>query len=694
MITAARKKVRGPCLFLFCIMAVFAGALFWPIPAVSLPSDYSDTISDASSAAQEAIEKTGASSISLALIEGDRLVWAGQFGLADKTARAPATKETMYAIGSTSKMIATIAVMKLVDQGRIVLDEPVVTYLRSFRMGSPEYKKITVRMLLNHSSGFPGTDWRNGFTTSPLKHSYSLQVLDTLAYQRLKHPPGYLSVYCNDGFTVVEQLIPAVTGKSYARFVQDEILTPLQMHNSRYALESIPEGSFARRYDKDGGELPFLFINVLASGGLYSTPADMARLAGMFIGKGKLGSVRILSENSVAQMAADQTLASFNPVKSDMVSYGLGWDTVRQPGLRAVGVTAWQKGGAIPYTKSMLTVAPDEKIAVFVVGASGNFGSDHAIVLAERILLNALKEKGKIESVPVKLTGKPLPAKAVPAVQLKFLSGYYANSDTLMRVHRGPGNTLNISRYDAETNKWNAWQTGLKMRTGDRFSRTEEPLQSFTFVTGDGRQYLVSRSPAGYGHYQDNQVVAQKVSAPKPLPTAWKKRLNREWLLSNDHPGSDAWLSPSTGLLSIANILLYGGVQVVDPFLSASRAGMMLVIPQLKGRDLNDVVIEGRRGEEWLRLGSFLLRPRDRVGKLSAGKNGIAVAGDGIAEWRFIDISDGPKRLGIAPDLPDGLWRVYDGSLKHIEAGKGKKDINLPGGTYYLLFHDNASVTY
>lgn len=690
----ARKKLSGPCLILFCAMAFIAGPLLCPTPAVSLPPDYGDTISDARLAAEETIEKTGASSISLALIEGDRLVWAGQFGLADKTAKAAPTRETMYAIGSTSKMIATIAVMKLVDQGKVRLDEPVITYIRSFRMVSPEYKKITVGMLLNHSSGFPGTDWRNGFTTSPLRHRYSAQVLETLAYERLKHPPGYLSVYCNDGFTVAEQLVEAVTGKDYARFVEEEVLAPLQMHNSRYALDRVPEGSFARRYDKDGKELPFLFINVLGSGGLYSTPSDMARLAGMFIGRGKLGSVRILSEDSVARMAEDQTLKSFNPVKSDMVSYGLGWDTVRQPGLGAVGVTAWQKGGAIPYTKSILTIAPDEKLAVFVVGASGNFGSDHAVVLAERVMLDALKEKGRIASLPAKLSAKTLPVKPVSVVQLKHVSGYYANSAGLMRVRRGPGHTLDISQYDAGTRTWKTWQAGLRMRAGNRFSRAEEPLKSFWFVAGDGRYYLVSRSVAGYGHYQDNEIIAQKVSEQRPVPTVWKARLDREWLLANDNPASEGWLEPSTGLLRIANLLLYGGAQAVDPFLSSTRAGMRLVIPQIKGRDLNDVVIEKRGGQEWLRIGSFLFRPRDGAGILKAGRNSIVVASDSTAEWRFVDLSGGSTLLGINPDTPDGTWRIYDGSLKHVETGKGKKDVTLPGGKYYLVFHHNALVTY
>jgi CubicO group peptidase (beta-lactamase class C family) len=124
-------------------------------------------------------------------------------------------------------------------------------------------------------------------------------VLETLKTQRLKHSPGYLSVYCNEGFTMVEQLVLAVTGKSYVQFVQDEIFTPLGMNNSRYPLEYFPDSSFAKRHEGDT-PLPQLFLNVFGSGGLYSTPTDMAKTAMMLIGGGRLGNVRILSEASVA----------------------------------------------------------------------------------------------------------------------------------------------------------------------------------------------------------------------------------------------------------------------------------------------------------------------------------------------------------------------------------------------------------
>jgi CubicO group peptidase (beta-lactamase class C family) len=127
--------------------------------------------------------------------------------------------------GSVSKMFAAIAVMQLVDRGVVELDTPLATYLPDFRMASGGYEHVTVRMLLDHAAGFPGTDYRNAVIRSP-EPGYLDQVLQTLSMSRLKAPPGYMSVYCNDGFTVIAALVEAATGTSYVQFVQDEILTP------------------------------------------------------------------------------------------------------------------------------------------------------------------------------------------------------------------------------------------------------------------------------------------------------------------------------------------------------------------------------------------------------------------------------------------------------------------------------------
>lgn len=665
--------------------------------------NYTATIAEGKNAVREAMETKGATSISLAFVDGERLVWAETFGLADKESKTAPTADTMYCIGSTSKMLAAIAVMKLVEQGRISgIDAPLTTYMPSFSMLSPEYTRITPRMLINHSSGFPGTDERNAETSSPLPFSFSAQVLETVKTQRLKHPPGYLHVYCNDGFTLTEQLVLAVTGKSYAQFVQEEIFTPLGMSHSRYPLDYFPDGSFAKRYNGNV-PLPQLFLNTLGSGGLYSTPTDMAKIAMMLIGRGKLGDVRILSEDSVRAMGVDQTVGSFNPAPATDSRYGLGWDTVRQGGLNAVNVIGWQKGGDVPQYGSVMTVAPEEGLAVIVLGASGDFHSSNATLVAERILLRALAEKGRIEAMPMPLSLSPRPLKTPASGQLDSVSGYYATNSKLIRVQKGPDNALNITTYDAGANKWKDFITGdthsitaFILRDDDRFYGDADVSKAVSFTRAEGRRYLILRSVKGYGHYQDDLIYAQQVSASGSMPASWSGRLGKRWLLTNEHSDSEKWESPLMQLTAYDNLLFanndQGGLQIVNPFFGDSRAGMMLLIPQVNGRDLSDVVIETRAGAEWLRhLGSCLYCPQETITALSVGNNAVSIGGEGLAEWRVLNVANA-KTVTINPSAPDGHWRIFNSAFERKETGAGIKSVTLSGGTYYLLFHNDATV--
>lgn len=648
-----------------------------------------DTILEGRSAAKEVMEQTGASSISLALIDGEQVVWAETFGLADKTSQAAPSANTLYCIGSTSKMVAAIAVMKLVDQGLISLDRPLKEYITSFSMASPEYTQVTVRMLLDHSAGFPGGEYRNSETSAPLPFSFSAQALETIKSQRLKHEPGYMSVYANDGFTLIEQLVSAVTGKSYAQFVQEEIFTPLGMNTSRYPLDYFPEESFAKRYADDTPQ-PQLFLNSFGSGGLYSTPMDMAKIAMMFLGKGRVGTVRILSEASVAAMGVDQTLSSFNPVKSKSFSYGLGWDTVIQPGLAAVGVTGWQKGGDVTLYGSTLIVAPTEGLAVVVMGASNGFGSGNATVIAERILLRALVEKGRIAAMPTPLNLLPRPLKTASSSQLDSAVGYYANNSTVMRVQREPDDSLSIIRYDAATSAWQSWITGLKLRDDDRFSNDEKPGMSLSFIPADGRQYLIIRYVTGYGHYQDDIIQGQKVAA-SGLSAVWSSRSGRNWLLTNEYPDSVAWELPLMSLDTFNGFLAVnrgGALQVVDPTSEDARASIMLTIPQVYGRDLDDLVIDSTHEGEWIRIGSTLYRPQETLTTLVAGSNIVTIGSEGLAEWRKLPVKGSVSISGAS------AWRLYGAELEQMAAGKGTGSTVLPGsGTAAYLMLSAPSGT-
>jgi CubicO group peptidase (beta-lactamase class C family) len=668
---------------------------------------YHAAIQEGQTAAQELINQ-GASAVGIALVDHKHIIWSQRFGLADRDTGQMPTDSTMFGIGSVSKMLATIAVMKLVDRGVVDLDTPIVTYLPAFRMAAPGYEKITVRMLLNHSSGFSGTDYRNSVTRSPVP-GYLDQVLQTLSMSRLKAPPGYMSVYCNDGFTITAALVEAVSGKSYAQFVQDEILKPLGMANTRFPLSAFPTGSYAKAYVK-GAAKPQEFVNTLAAGGAYSTADDMARIAMMFLSGGRVGTTRILSSASVAAMAKDQTIGSFNPIHSDSLAYGLGWDSVSQPGLAAVGFDGWAKGGDSNDYHAALVVSPQAQLGIVVL-ASG-LDSSRAIAVAERVLLRALDENGRIAAFPSPLLPVVPPVAPVQDGLLAAIAGEYAQGSLIVQLQPQPDGSLLVSlRSDAG---WTPLPPGspMKYRSDGWFASDQDPLKAFKVVDADllgvPTQYILNRAPGGYGHYLDFGVFAQRVRRrPGNLSAAWRARLSSTWLVVNENPDELAWngMDPRLRLVTVPNLEGLIAVRppvevpaptaghidahIVDASASDTVATMMLIIPQAAGRDLDDLDIVQRDGAEWTRFGSYMHQPLASVLALPRGATDVVTIGsEGYAEWRAVASDVTPLQVTITTT---GAWHLYDPAFTSLANGKGSAVTSLPAGNglgYLTLFGD------
>ena len=656
---------------------------------------YNAAIQEGQAAAQDIIDQGHASALTIALVDANRIIWAQTFGIADREAGQAPSDTTMFGIGSVSKMFAAIAAMKLVERGVIDLDTPLVNYLPSFRMASVNYDKITIRMLLNHSSGFPGTDYHNVETTSPVP-GYANQVLQTLSTARLKAPPGYMNVYSNDGFTLIEALVQAKTGKSYVQFVQDEILTPLGMNNTSHTISAFPAGSYAKAY-VEGVVQPQEFVNAFASGGIYSTAKDMARIVMMFLGNGTFGATRILSGASVAQMAADQTIGTFNPVRFGSTAFGLGWDTVLQPGLAAVGFDGWLKGGDVTSYHAAIAVSPKAQLGIVVIGASG-FDSGSATTIAERVLLRALVENGRIAAFPSALPNAVPPTVPVPGGLLAAITGVYANYNTIVRIPDDGSLQPEVLSTTA------GWVQGCpwKYRGDGWFSCNENPLRAYKVVDAGGTQYMLKRAPTGYGHYLDYSVEYQRVRGTAgSLLAAWSGRLSSTWLVANENPDALGWstMDPRLRLAAVpgaSGLIAFippppadAGFHIVDPSASDTVASMMLTIPQISGRDLDDLNIVVRGGVEWIRLGSYLFQPLAAVPVLTRGAAATVTIGpEGYAEWRSVASDVTPAKVTITTT---GAWRIYDPKFTSLANGKGNGVASLPQGSglgYVILFGD------
>jgi CubicO group peptidase (beta-lactamase class C family) len=223
---------------------------------------------------------------SVAVIHHGKLEWAKGYGVT-KSGGAPITPETIFQAGSISKPITALAVLRLVQQGRLSLDTDVNGYLRSWKVPSSELTRnspVTVRGLLSHTAGISVGGF-NGYSPGaavPTLH----EVLDGAKPAnsppiRVNTVPGSVWVYSGGGYTILQQLLMDVTGRPFPAVLQDLVLTPLGMNHSTFdqPLPQTLRASAAAPHDGDGNVIAggTHTYPELAAAGLWTTPTDLAR---------------------------------------------------------------------------------------------------------------------------------------------------------------------------------------------------------------------------------------------------------------------------------------------------------------------------------------------------------------------------------------------------------------------------------
>ena len=663
-----------------CVPAVQAAEITQKQP---MPT-FSTTIKEGRKAVRSALRQTKATSASVALVAGGKTVWSQTFGRVNKAGKKP-SPATRYGIGSVSKLITTMAVMQLVERGKVSLDAPVVRYVPDFSMASPQYRQITVRMLLNHSAGLPGTDFADSFSHKPIP-SYVDRFLAGLRTSHLKTTPGAMIVYCNDCFTLAGLVVERVSGKSFQDYVASNILEPLGMKHSTYAT-SVPGRGSVAPVIRGGKVQPIEITNLLASGGLMSTSQDMARLARVFTGGGVVEGRRILSSSAVRQMAVDQTATTLRVGPPSGLRYGLGWDTVKDPALASAGVLGWTKGGdSITDYHAGFVIAPDQGLAVVVEGAGTSFSSASAKTIAQTVLLNALVETGAINQMPKQIGNAPAKERAKPR-DIKKMTGTYLAQNVTLKVTKAKNRTLHVAALT--DGKWLDQPGRLVFRKGGAFWDTRTPGTSFRSVRAWGRTYLVRRDIGGTGTYFSDVPFGQRTRPGGRLAQTWQARVGKKWLLANENPSSIWWdlATPAVGVATIPGMpgyLLAQGVLVQSvPFdaTTSDTVGTMFVEVPGVGRDMYDFDFFMQGGEEFLSFSSSVLRPAATVPSLSSGSNVVTIGANGYVQWYRV-----PNAASLTIS-GQGDWKLFDDALAMLESGGGAAATQqAPGGAYLAVF--------
>ena len=327
-----------------------------------------------------------ASLLAFGLMGGSLAADSAESGDTQDTVPAATTSdERIYSVGSISKVYVTAAVMQLVDQGLVELDEPITTYIPDFTMADGRYTDITVRMLMDHTSGIMGSS--NYMDLYDDNYDDDDYFLESLSSQRLIHDPGEYAAYCNDGFDLLKIIVENVTGMDYTEYVVQNIAasvgaahtgSPLTLFENDLNAPITFTGNVPYDYD---------YCMSIGTGGIYATASDVANFGSAFF----TGNDILLSQESQDAMATRWNDEGENTdIYED--ANGLGWDYVESLAYEQEGVTVLGKGGDITNQHAFLLVAPDQDVSVAVLSSGGN--STYNELVAQAILDVALAEQG------------------------------------------------------------------------------------------------------------------------------------------------------------------------------------------------------------------------------------------------------------------------------------------------------------
>jgi CubicO group peptidase (beta-lactamase class C family) len=312
--------------------------------------------------------------LALAIVQGDQIVHLKGFGVADPSGRT-VMPQTPFMIGSVTKSFTALAIMQLVEQGKVDLDAPVQQYLPWFHVADEATSaQITVRHLLTQTSGLSRATG-NQFQAS---HDTRADVLErqvrSLSTARLAQPVGVMFQYSNANWWPLGLIVQTVSGQPYDVYIQRHILAPLEMRESFTAVADAQKQGLATGYrywfgrylpadPQDSGHYP----GVLPQGGVISTAEDMAHYLIAYLNQGRYNGKSILSPAGMAE------------IQRPAVPIGTSADTFYAMGLdvgATNGVSTVSHDGSMFSFHSNLVLIPKGRWGIILLENAENLPDD------------------------------------------------------------------------------------------------------------------------------------------------------------------------------------------------------------------------------------------------------------------------------------------------------------------------------
>lgn len=491
-----------------------------PVKQEPRQGDYTNAISALQKFIHDEMKKNNIHGLSIALINDQKIIFSGGFGLADRERKIAATDETIYGIGSVTKIFTATAVMQLVERGKIDINQPLERYVPEFSMKSryASNPPITVKNLLTHHSGLPGDYLKGMWSLHPEPFN---NLISKLKKEYVSYPPDYVYAYSSLAFGLLGEVIQKTERKDYESYVNESIFKPAGMSHTSF--KPLPEFSSLQsagyRKGKPGAEK--YYIREVPGGGAFSTARDMSR----FIKELFNETPSIIKTETLARMFQPQN----TNIELDMdASMGIGW-MLGKSELNFAGRVAHHSGGTLG-SASELMILPERKLGVIVL-ANAPESSPVLSLIAVRALRSMLEIKyGKTN--PVNSQPSVAPSVNIFPEKLASFAGNYA------------GNIYSVFNV---IQKGNRLQTEFQNKTFSLLPIANDKFKIQFRLFGFIPLNIPAVSLSMYA-IKDHKVIALENSGrrypvavridPKPVPKIWRNRTGKYIIVNKGEDGT------------------------------------------------------------------------------------------------------------------------------------------------------------
>lgn len=477
-----KPRYRFVCALLLGTLATAAYAADAEPPKDPVP----ENIADLKTALAKILAETKLPGMSIALVSRDEVLWTEGFGLADVAKNIPATADTLFRIGSTSKALTALAALQLRAQGKLDFDAPLASLAPEIEFHNPWEATDPVRIVhvLEHTTGFDDVHLREYANSDPRPNN----LRDALAHDPdsrvSRWPPGEQFAYCNCGPPIAAYVIEKITGQVFEDYVQQNLFDPMGMKTATYFPPSDPAVQITRTYQADGvTPYEYMYISIRPSGAINASARDMAQYVRFYLNRGTLDGRAIVSEADIQRL---QTPTTTPAAKAGIKT---GYALYSASSFNEDGYLFHGHSGGVPGGGSLMGYMPDAGLGYAFMFNAANIP---AIMRIAKLVQGYLTRGVPKPALPA--------AVAIPEAAAKHYAGFYVPTNSRSEL---TALTLRIAGIHRLSFSDGAAQFGSLFGSTKRFvgvtdkllRREDRPLASIALLDSpDGRVRIAADS--------------------------------------------------------------------------------------------------------------------------------------------------------------------------------------------------------